>query len=98
MPKIQIHESFRSPVATNTPNQASTYARQQFEAGLQWLQSQGVEVERHVIGTKNSFSATDDAVQTAIDLQGEEVLPVTTFDGTIIGIGGYWSQCVRNML
>ncbi len=42
-----------------------------------------------MVGEGDLASATDSNVQTAIELQGLEALPVTTFDGTIIGIGGW---------
>lgn len=89
MPRIEVFESLPSPIIGNAANLSGTYARQQFEAGLRWLQSQGVEVEQHVIGAENSVSATDSSVKTAIELQGGDALPVTTVDGMIIGIGGY---------
>ncbi len=92
MPTIEIFETSQKPTAASAANPGGLYARQQFEAGLQWLQSQGMVVERHAIGGENAVSAADNSVQTAIELQGADALPVTTLEGTIIGIGGYPSR------
>lgn len=89
MPIIEVFEASRKPAATNTENPSGLYARQQFEAGLQWLKSRGVHVEWHTISLDGPLPIGDSTVKTAIELQREDSLPIVVLDGNIISIGGY---------
>ena len=89
MPIIEVFEASRKPAATNTENPSDLYARQQFEAGLQWLKSRGVHVERHAISLDGPLPIGNSTVKTAIELQREDSLPMVVLDSTIISIGGY---------
>ncbi len=89
MPSIEIFEASRQSTAASTASPRDLYARQQFEAGLQWLQSRGVHVERHSISLDGSLAVENSTVRTAIELQGEDSLPLVVLNGTIISIGGH---------
>lgn len=89
MPTIQIFETSRKLAAAGPANPSGLYARQQFEAGLQWLESRGVHIERHAISLDRPLAIDNGTIKTAIELQGEDSLPIVVLDGTIISIGGY---------
>ncbi len=86
---IQIFEMSRNPAAATAVNRNDLYARQQFEAGLQWLKSRGVHVERHAISLDGPLPIDNPTLKTAIELQREDSLPIIVLDGSIISIGGY---------
>lgn len=89
MPTIEVFETVRQPTAASTANPSGLYARQRFEAGLQCLKSPGVQVQRHAISLDGLLAFDNGTVKTAIELQGEDSLPMVAFDGTIISIDGY---------
>lgn len=89
MPTIEVFETSRKPTAVGTANPSGLYARQQFEAGLRWLESRGVHIERHAISLDGPLAIDNGTVKTAIELQGEDALPIVVLDDTIISIGGH---------
>jgi hypothetical protein len=89
MATIEIFETSRKPTAASAANRSGLYARQQFEAGLRWLESRGVHIERHAIALNGPMAIDNGTVKTAIELQGEDSLPIVVLDGTIISIGGH---------
>ena len=89
MPTIEVFETSRKPTAASAANPIALYARQQFEAGLQWLESRGARIERHAISLEGPLTIDNGTVKTAIELQGEDSLPIVVLDGTIISMGGH---------
>ncbi len=92
MPTIEVFGMSRKPIAASTESPSHLYARQQFDAGLQWLESRGVRIERHAISPHGNFATDNAAVKTAVELQGADSLPIVVLDGTIIAISGYPSR------
>ena len=82
MAKVEVFEAEQS-------DQSRTFAQEQFEAGLQWLQSRGAEIQRHKLPATGPVLVENTTVTSAVELQGRSSLPITVLDGTIIGIGGY---------
>jgi len=89
MPTIEVFETSRTRTGANAPNPNGLYARQQFGTGLQWLESRGVHIERHAIPLDGTLAIDNGTVKTATELQGEDALPITVLNDTIISIGGY---------
>ena len=84
MPTIDV---FEADVSTNSPG--PDFGRKTFESRLRWLDSKGVQVRRHALSGKDSWSDTNTAVQSAVEEQGPECLPIVTVDDSIISVGGY---------
>ena len=63
-----------------------------FAADLDWLQRQGVSVERFNLSQQTSAFANDDAVRSALEETGEAALPLLKVDGEIKSSGVYPSR------
>ena len=76
MPTIEVFETSRKPTAASATNPSGLYARQQFEAGLQWLESRGVQIERHAISLDGPLAIDNETVKSAIELPRGELAPI----------------------
>jgi len=63
-----------------------------FSADLDWLQRQGVSVERFNLAQQPAAFAEDRAVRAALEASGEAGLPVVKVDGEIKSTGLYPSR------
>ena len=63
-----------------------------FSADLDWLQSQGVSVERFNLAQQPAAFAEDHAVRSALETKGEAGLPVVKVNGEIKSTGVYPSR------
>ena len=63
-----------------------------FAADLDWLNSQGVSVERFNLSQQPGAFAADAAVKSALEAQGEEALPLLKVDGEAKSSGLYPSR------
>ena len=63
-----------------------------FSADLDWLQSQGVSVERFNLAQQPAAFAEDQAVRSALETTGEAGLPVVKVNGEIKSTGVYPSR------
>jgi hypothetical protein len=84
MPKVDIFEAEAS--ANRLP---SDFGREAFESRLRWLESRGVLVRWHAVSGKDSWACLNTTVQSAIETQGPECLPIVVVDDSIISVGGY---------
>jgi hypothetical protein len=62
-----------------------------FNADLQWLAGQGVEVSRHNLSQEPQAFAANPAVLKELEA-GMERLPVTLVDGRVVATGAYLSR------
>ena len=60
-----------------------------FAADLDWLMRQGVEVERYNLSQQPAAFAGTQVVREALSKEGNDCLPLTTVDGTVVCKGGY---------
>ena len=63
----------------------------QFNADLQWLAGQGIEVSRHNLSQEPQAFAANPAVLKEMEA-GIERLPVTLVDGRVVATGAYLSR------
>jgi hypothetical protein len=63
----------------------------QFNADLQWLTTQGVEVSRHNLSQEPQAFAANPAVLKEMEA-GMERLPLTLVDGRVVATGAYLSR------
>jgi AhpD family alkylhydroperoxidase len=63
-----------------------------FAADLDWLQRQGISVERFNLSQQTSAFANDAAVRSALENTGETALPLVKVDGEIRSSGVYPSR------
>jgi len=64
----------------------------QFSAALEWLRTQGVQVERYNPTQQYEAFVNNATVVSTINTQGTECLPLILVDGEIVSYGGYPSQ------
>lgn len=60
-----------------------------FAADLDWLQGQGVAVERFNLAQQPAAFAADVDVRRELEAKGEDALPLVKVDGTVRGVGIY---------
>jgi len=60
-----------------------------FAADLEWLRTQGVEVQRYNLAQQPQVFVETAAVKQALGAEGEKCLPLLLLDGEIIARGGY---------
>ena len=60
-----------------------------FEADLDWLKRQGVEAERYNVLQQPADFADNDVVKAALSKDGNDCLPLTLVDGTVVCKGKY---------
>jgi Arsenical resistance operon protein ArsD len=60
-----------------------------FAANLDWLQSQGVTVERFNLAQQPAMFADDDQVRSALHAKGPAALPIVMVNGEVKSSGGY---------
>jgi hypothetical protein len=60
-----------------------------FSADLDWLKSQGVDVERFNLSQQPGAFATDDRVKEALEKRGEASLPIIFSGGELVMSGAY---------
>ena len=58
-------------------------------ADLKWLESQGVEVERHNLSQNPRAFIASEAVRRAVQAEGPHCLPLVLLDGEIVRRGSY---------
>lgn len=61
----------------------------QFAADLDWLNAQGVPVERHNLAQAPAAFAANATVKSALEKHGTDCLPLVLVDGSIASVGGY---------
>jgi AhpD family alkylhydroperoxidase len=91
MPFVQIFDP-PSCCATGSCGSQVDTSRTQFAADLEWLKSQGVEVERFNLAHDPSQFAQHAVVQDALQKQGERCLPLILVDREIVSEGRYPSR------
>ena len=64
----------------------------QFTADLEWLKSQGVEVERYNLAQQPRKFVETEAVKKMLAASGNKCLPLLLVDGQIVSEGGYPSR------
>jgi len=64
----------------------------QFAADLEWLKSQGVQVERYGLSQKPDAFAETDEVQRALASEGTRCLPLVLVNGQIVSRRAYPSR------
>ena len=60
-----------------------------FSSDLEWLQGQGVEVNRFNLSQEPHAFVANDAVKEALGNEGNDVLPLLLIDGTVVCRGFY---------
>ena len=60
-----------------------------FAADLDWLQAEGVGVERFNLAQQPAAFAAEPLVRKALEERGEEALPLIVVDGAVRGSGTY---------
>lgn len=60
-----------------------------FAADLDWLKSQGVQVERHNLSQDPMAFVANEAVKSALSEEGNDCLPLILFDGKTVFKGSY---------
>lgn len=60
-----------------------------FAADLEWLQTQGVSVERHNLAQEPGAFVANESVNAALHREGNGCLPLILVDGHIFSRGGY---------
>lgn len=60
-----------------------------FAADLDWLQAEGVRVERFNLAQQPAAFAAEPLVRNALEERGEEALPLIVVDGVVRGSGAY---------
>jgi hypothetical protein len=63
-----------------------------FAADLDWLESQGVQIDRYALSLQPEMFAAADAVQQALSSDGVQCLPLVLVDGQIVSRGTYPSR------
>jgi len=63
-----------------------------FAADLEWLRTQGVEVERYNLAQQPRVFVESETVKQALTAEGERCLPLILLDGEIVSRGGYPSR------
>ena len=88
MPKIQV---FDPPMCCSTGvcGPSVDPALPRFAADLDWLQSQGVSVERYNLAQQPGEFARNELVKKALAEQGNAALPLILADGQIASAGSY---------
>ena len=61
----------------------------QFAADLEWLQGQGVEVERYNLSQQPRAFVDTPVVRAALEQEGNDALPLTLVDGAVVCKGKY---------
>jgi AhpD family alkylhydroperoxidase len=88
MKKIQV---FDPPMCCSTgvcgPGVDPALAR--FSSDLHWLATQRIEVERYNLSQQPQAFASTQAVQTALEREGNQCLPLILVDGEIASRGAY---------
>jgi hypothetical protein len=64
----------------------------QFSAALEWLRTQGVQVERYNPSQQYDAFVGNVTVVNMINMQGAECLPLILVDGVVASYGSYPSQ------
>ena len=64
----------------------------QFASALEWLKSEGVEVERFNLGHQPGAFVQNATVKSAMDSDGMDCLPMVIVDGAITRKGGYMTR------
>ena len=64
----------------------------QFASSLEWLKSEGVEVERFNLGFQPGEFATNTIVKARLEDDGMECLPLLIANGEVVKVGGYPSR------
>ena len=64
----------------------------QFASALEWLKTEGVEVERFNLGHQPGEFVGNATVKAAMDNDGMDCLPMVLVDGAIARKGGYMSR------
>jgi AhpD family alkylhydroperoxidase len=63
-----------------------------FAADLEWLRSQGVEVERYNLAQQPRVFVETEVVKQTLKAEGEKCLPLVLVDGDIVSRGSYPSR------
>lgn len=88
MTRIEI---FDPPMCCSTgvcgPNVDPTLAR--FAADVHWLTNQGIHVERYTLSQQPQAFASNPAVRSALEKDGNECLPLLVVNGQIASKGAY---------
>ena len=63
-----------------------------FAADLEWLRTQGVEVERYNLAQQAEAFVDNKTVKQTLIAEGEKCLPLVLLDGEIVSRGGYPSR------
>lgn len=64
----------------------------QFTADLDYLKSQGVDIERHNLAVDPMAFASDETVRSFLQVAGSEGLPLTLVNGVTVATGTYLSR------
>ena len=59
------------------------------QADLEWLKSQGIQVERHNLAQQPADFAANETVKHRLQSSGQDVLPLVLLEGEIVAAGFY---------
>ncbi len=63
-----------------------------FAADLEWLRTQGVEVQRYNLAQQPNVFVETETVKQTLKAEGQKCLPLVLLDGEIVSRGGYPSR------
>jgi hypothetical protein len=64
----------------------------QFASALEWLKTEGVEVQRFNLGHQPGEFVQNPTVKSTLDSEGMDCLPLVIIDGTVARKGGYMTR------
>jgi len=90
----RLIEVFEPPTCCSSGACGSTVDKRlvDFSDALEWLQSQGVQVERYNPSQQYEAFIGNATVVNTVNMQGTECLPLILMDGEIVSYGVYPSQ------